>query len=134
MGHAATLRLEALSALARLLPSFSDRGLRTLERAAHEGRLVRGTWSAADAGCPLSCADGVLGMSGARRFLWRARDRNLFILGWDAGIVQVADVVALVQLEQERRAHTEPRGTFLRHGVSRVLRHVASLTGRPASA
>ncbi|GIW08901.1 MAG: hypothetical protein KatS3mg060_3706 [Dehalococcoidia bacterium] len=132
MAHAALLRAEALSALARLLPSFSDRGLRTLERAAQDGRLVRGVWSAADAGCPLSCADGVLGMSGARRFFWQAADRNRFVVAWDAGLVQVADVVALVQIEQERRTRVHRPTATLGDGIRRALGRLSALRTRPA--
>jgi hypothetical protein len=134
MGRATPQRLEALGALARLLPSFTDRGLRALERAALEGRLVRGVWSAAGDGCPLSCADGVLGMSGARRFLWNADDRNRFVFAWDAGLVGVADVVALVHLEQDQRVRRRQVGRALRHGLWRALRQRAARGGEPAPA
>lgn len=127
MTSTATRRLEALGAFARLLRSFDDRGLRALERAAVEARLIRGAWSTGGGGCPLSCADGVLGLSGVRRFLWQADDRNRFILAWDAGLLSVADVVALAQLEQDRRARAGRPGAT----VSALARRLAArVSGR----
>lgn len=122
-----TQRLEALGAFARLVRTFSDPGLRALERAGAEARLVRGAWSTQSGGCPLSCADGVLGLSGARRFLWQADDRNRFISAWDAGLLSVADVVALAQLEQDRRARAGRPGAT----VSALARRLAArVSGR----
>ncbi|MCS6801963.1 MAG: hypothetical protein RMM58_08490 [Chloroflexota bacterium] len=134
MRSIARLRLEALSAFARLLRSFSDHGLGALERAARDARLVRGVWSAADAGCPLSCADGVLGRSGARRFFWQAHDRNRFVTAWDAGLVSAADVAALVQLERERRARAWQRRARIRSLARRLAERFSPAPSPPAHA
>jgi hypothetical protein len=115
-----TQRLEALGAFARLARSFRDSGLRALERAAVEARLVRGAWSTVGGGCPLSCADGALGRSGPWRFFWQADDRNRFIVAWDAGLVSAADVVALAQLEQDRRARASQPSAAVRAAVRRL--------------
>src|SRR5262249_50852327 len=98
-------RFQALAALADLLGGFSDRGLRTLTRAADDGRLVRGRWRGSAggslAGCPLSCADGVLGGATALRFVGRAAARNRFIAAWDRGLLSAADVAGLALAELE---------------------------------
>src|SRR5438046_532666 len=96
-------RNQALQALAELLGSFSEQGLRTLSRAAGEGRLIRGQWKGPDGGlrqgCPLSCADGVLGGATAQRFAWKARERNAFVHAWDKRVLTPADVAGLALAE-----------------------------------
>ncbi|MCS7003069.1 MAG: hypothetical protein NZ518_09495, partial [Dehalococcoidia bacterium] len=90
------------------------------------GRLVRGVWSARDGrGCPLSCAHGVVGETRAGHFLSLARERNAFILAWDAGLISPADVLALVELEIERRAARPAL-------VQRLAAVVAAVTARLA--
>ncbi len=102
--HSMSLRMAGLSALSSLLPSFTDQGLRTLKRAAGQGLLVRGVWSSGPhSGCPLSCADGVVGATRASRFWLHAPERNRFIQAWDAGVLSGADMAAMVEIEQERR-------------------------------
>jgi hypothetical protein len=100
-------RFQALAALAELLGGFSDQGLRTLARAAEDGRLVRGQWRGSGGqlrtGCPLSCADGVLGGATAFRFAGRAYARNRFIAAWDRGLLSPADVTGLALAELEWR-------------------------------
>src|SRR5438132_1017960 len=96
-------RFQALTALAEVLGSFSDQGLRTLARAAEDGRLVRGQWRGSGGqfrmGCPLSCADGVVGGATAYRFTGRAFARNRFIAAWDRGLLSPADVAGLALAE-----------------------------------
>jgi len=103
-------RMQALGALAELLGGFSEQGLRTLARAADEGRLVRGRWRGPGGGlrvgCPLSCADGVAGGATAFRFVGHAAARNRFVAAWDRGLISPADVAGLALAElawRERR-------------------------------
>jgi hypothetical protein len=127
--------LAALAAFARLLHTFSDPGLDALLAAARAQRLIRGAWSSATGGCPLSCADGILGASTARRFWWQAADRNRFVLAWDAGLIAIPDLVALVERERLRRAQAR-RGRWAAflgrwEQPAQLLRALASLP-RPA--
>ncbi|MFN8534341.1 MAG: hypothetical protein U0556_12450 [Dehalococcoidia bacterium] len=132
MERVTTPRVEALASLSRLLPSFADEGLASLLAAAKSKRLIRGVWKAGTAGCPLSCADGVVGLSRARRFFWQAEDRNCFVWAWDAGLVPLADVVAMVEIEIERRSARRSVPTLRGKLAGALVRLGAGL--RPATA